>query len=56
MVPVLSTWERRSDLDGATLVNTVLPWSPVIIVGEEMALSGLMPDVLIVLQAAMNFR
>ncbi len=41
------TWERRSNLRGAALVNTVLPWEPFTIlpVEEEEEIDGFMPDV-----------
>ncbi len=50
-------WERRRDFKGTKVINTVLPWSPMIMVDEEtMETSGLFPDVLKVIENYYNFR
>ncbi len=64
-VPVVSTWERRSDLGGTKLVATVETWKPFLEVvekaddGEENAgleAVGLFADLVFTLQASLNFR
>ena len=48
-------WERRSNLQAAELVNTVLPWRPMIDVLEDGRTVGLLPDVLGMLKKSLNF-
>lgn len=50
-------WERRRNFNGVQVINTVLPWSPMIMVDEEtMETSGLFPELLKVIENYYNFR
>ena len=59
MVPQPNIYERRKDLSGVTLINSVLPWEPVMIfdVGRDgiiRNLDGFMYRLYMTLQAASN--
>ncbi len=49
-------WERRANLHGIKLINTVLDWNPINMVGKNSSLTGFMPDLLQLLRASLNFR
>ena len=52
-----AVWERRTDFQGANLINTVLSWSPMIMVDPETKeTSGLFSSVFNLLQSKLNFR
>ncbi len=56
-VPEPVIWERRSDLSGVTLINTVLDWKPMIAFDPNNdTITGLFPDILFYIQAHLNFR
>ena len=48
-------WERRSNLQGAELRNIILPWSTWNIIDDNDKVTGLFPEVLHILQGALNF-
>ena len=56
VVPEPVIWERRSDLSGVTLINTVLEWQPLITLGSNNDTSGFFPDILSYIQAHLNYR
>ena len=56
-VPEPVVWERRSDLSGVTLVNTVLDFEYMVnLMTDNVTMTGLMVDVLELLQKSLNFR
>ena len=57
-VPQLAMWERRTDLSGVILVDTVLEWKPFLILdnnGNFALTTGAMADFLKALQSSLNF-
>ncbi len=48
-------WERRSNLGGVAVVATVLPWEPIIGVGADGSVSGVMPEVFAAMGQMLNF-
>ena len=56
-VPEPVVWERRSDLSGVTLVNTVLDFEYMVnLMPDNVTMTGLMVDVLELLQKSLNIR
>ncbi len=55
IVPQPSTWERRKNLTGITLINTVLEWNPMNMLANGTTI-GLFPEVLSALQQVLSFR
>ena len=55
-IPVPSVWERRSDLKGTVLTNTILPYPPLSIVMDSGNVQdGFLAQIFLTLSARLNF-
>ncbi len=55
-VPEPAKWERRKDLTGIVLVDSMLEWVPMNFWESDERASGFFPDILFELQDTLNFR